>query len=58
MRATKTMIEAQTEIVAMQRQAFGLDAEERQNGDDEFANISDDELTAIASELAAKLGLS
>ena len=58
MRATKTMIEAQTKIVAMQRQAFGLDDKDADNGDDEFANVSDDELTAIASELAAKLGLS
>lgn len=58
MRSTKTMIEAQTKIVAMQRQAFGLDEKDADNGEDEFANVPDDDLEAIARELAAKLGLS
>jgi len=56
-RAYKNLIEAKNKIITLERQAFGLDEKDSNDQNDEFANLSEDALTAIASELAAQIGL-
>lgn len=56
-RAYKNLIEAKNKIIALERQAFGLDEKDSNEQNDEFANLSEDALTAIAAELAAQIGL-
>lgn len=57
-RAYKNLVEAKNKIIALERQAFGLDDKDNDNGEDEFDNLSEDALLAIANELAAQLGIS
>lgn len=53
----KGLVDAHAKIIALERQAFGLDDKDGNDNNDEFANLSEDALTAIAAELAAQIGL-
>lgn len=53
----KGLVDAQSRIIALEREAFGLDNKDSNDQNDEFANFTEDALTAIAAELAAQIGL-
>ncbi|MGV0999346.1 MAG: hypothetical protein ACOYBQ_08480 [Fluviibacter sp.] len=56
-RALKCLVDTQARVISLERQAFGLDEKDNDNGEDQFDNLSEDALLAIANELAAQLGL-
>lgn len=53
----KSLVEAQSRIIALEREAFGLDDKDGSDQGDELDNLSEDALLSIAQELAAKIGL-
>lgn len=53
----KSLVEAQSRIIALEREAFGLDDKDVSDESDEFAHLSEDALLSIAQELAEKIGL-